>query len=102
MKKLTPAAPAAQPVPVVVPIDGKDFTLFLDFNRMCDLEEEKGINLRSLEDTLTSPRGIRDLFGAGLIQHHGEMDVRDVGDLIFKIGMVTAAKAIADALAWMK
>jgi hypothetical protein len=32
--------PAPQPAPVVVRVDDKEYTLLLDFNRMCDLEEE--------------------------------------------------------------
>jgi len=94
--------PAPQPAPVAVRVDDKEYTLLLDFNRMCDLEEEKGISLRTIEDTLTSMRGIRDLFGAALVAHHGAIEPRAVGDLIFRVGVIEAGKAIAAALAWMK
>lgn len=95
-------APAVKPAPATVSVDGTTYTIFLDFNRMCDLEEAHGISLRSLDAAMTSPKGMRAMLGAGLIAHHGDMEPAAVGDIIFKIGMVAAAKVIASALAWMK
>lgn len=76
--------------------DGEGYTLLLDFNALCDLED----SLPGLMDgtaEIKSPRAIRSVFHAGLQAHHDGLSPRDAGDLIQAIGLDKAGELVAKA-----
>lgn len=78
--------------------DGKDYVLLLDFNALCDLEED----LPGLMDgtaEIKSPKAIRRVFHAGLAAHHPGLDVRAAGALVQALGIEAAAVLIKDSFA---
>jgi hypothetical protein len=77
-------------------VDGDDYTLLLDFNALCDLEDE----LPGLMDgtaEIKSPKAIRRVFHAGLSEYHAGLDERDAGKLIHSLGLERAAELVKDA-----
>lgn len=72
------------------------YLLLLDFNALCDLESE----LPGLMDgtaEIKSPSAIRAVFHAGLVAHHGDVDLRDAGKIIHEIGIEQAAELVKEA-----
>lgn len=76
--------------------DGESYTLLLDFNALCDLED----SLPGLMDgtaEIKSPKAIRSVFHAGLQARHDGLTTRDAGDLIQAIGLDVAGELVAEA-----
>jgi hypothetical protein len=72
---------------------GQDYILLLDFNALCELEED----LPGLMDgtaEIKSPKAIRTVFHAGLQAHHKDIDLRDAGKIIQEIGLEEAANLV--------
>lgn len=78
--------------------DGKGYVLLLDFNALCDLEDD----LPGLMDgtaEIKSPKAIRRVFHAGLAERHPEVDVRGAGALVQALGLEAAAVLIKESFA---
>lgn len=74
-----------------------DYTLRMDFNALCDAEEDfPGIMKGQLE--LDTPRKIRSLVGYALAAHHPELSEREVGDIISENGVEAVASVLAEAM----
>ncbi|MGV3579996.1 hypothetical protein [Brevundimonas sp.] len=73
------------------------FTLLLDFNALCDLEDHfPGIMDGNLDIKGVKP--IRQIFHAGFATYHPDLSERDVGAIIHSIGMVDATQKLAEAM----
>lgn len=73
-----------------------DYVLLLDFNALCDLEDDfPGIMDGQFE--LKSPRAIRKVFAAGLVEHHKGLDERAAGRIIQAVGLDKVGQLVADA-----
>lgn len=76
--------------------EAEDYTLVLDFNALCDLEEDfPGIMGGQVE--LSSPKAIRKVFQIGLAKHHAKIDERAAGDVIQAIGIEKTAELVGEA-----
>ena len=78
--------------------DGKGYVLLLDFNALCDLEDD----LPGLMDgtaEIKSPKAIRRVFHAGLYAHQPDLDVRAAGAIVQAIGLEAAAVLIKESFA---
>lgn len=74
-----------------------EYTLLLDFNALCDLEEHfPGIMDGNLD--IKGVRPIRRIFQAGFAHYHPDLTERDVGSIIHSIGMVAATEKLAEAM----
>lgn len=78
--------------------DGQTYTLRLDFNAMCELEDATGENAMTIieqyEKGEISARSLRALFWAMMREHHPEATLKDAGRLLSQ-----APDAIGSALA---
>ncbi|RZJ44970.1 MAG: hypothetical protein EON87_08640, partial [Brevundimonas sp.] len=72
-----------------------DYVLLLDFNALCDLEQDFP-GLMDGQFEVKSPSAIRTVFAIGLREHHGEMDERDVGRIIHAVGMSEAGRLVGE------
>ena len=73
-----------------------DYTLLLDFNALCDLEQDfPGIMDGQFE--LRSPSAIRKVFAIGLTEHHPAVDERSAGRMIHAIGLPRAGELVGEA-----
>lgn len=78
---------------VAFEVEGEDYTLLLDFNALCDLEDDfPGLMDGTAE--FKSPKAIRRVFHAGLAAHHPEIDERGAGDLIHALGLEQAGDIV--------
>ena len=78
--------------------DGAPYTLLLDFNALCDLEQDfPGIMDGQFE--VKSPSAIRKVFRAGLAEHHPDTDDRAAGRIIQAVGIERAAQLVGEAFA---
>lgn len=69
------------------------YTLLLDFNALCDLEDDfPGLMDGSAE--IKSPKAIRRVFHAGLAAHHADVDERVAGAIIHELGLERAADLV--------
>lgn len=67
-------------------VEGQDYVLLLDFNALCDLEDDfPGLMDGTAE--LKSPKAIRRVFHAGLAAHHPDVTLQEAGSLIHAIGL---------------
>jgi len=74
-----------------------EYTLLLDFNALCDLEEDfPGIMEGKFE--LKSPTAIRKVFAVGLAEHH-DLSERDAGKLIHAVGLNRVGELVGEAFA---
>jgi hypothetical protein len=74
--------------------------LVLDFNALCQLEDELGLAVDQLStDALKSPGKIRTIFRIALGRHHGEVSAATAGDIIQAIGLLPAVELVVQALA---
>lgn len=74
---------------------GEDYTLVLDFNALCDLEEDyPGIMDGTFE--MTSPKAVRKVFQVGLSKHH-EVSERQAGEIIQAVGVAEVAELVGKA-----
>lgn len=75
-----------------------DYTLRLDFNALCDAEEDfPGIMRGELD--IGSPRKIRSLIRHALTANHPGLTDREVGDIIQEAGLENVGPAIEAAMA---
>lgn len=75
-----------------------DYTLLLDFNALCDLEQDfPGIMDGQFE--LKSPTSIRKVFAIGLREHHGQIDERTAGRIIHALGLGEVGELVGKAFA---
>lgn len=95
------------PRDVVIDVNGKAYTLRLDLNAICTLEDvlstpEHPVTFREALDLIEqkSLRATRALVWAGLRQHHPTMSIEDAGDLLLEMGGVDGIdRKIGDAVA---
>lgn len=79
-------------------VEGTPYRLVLDFNALCDLEDElPGLMDGTVE--IKSPKAIRAVFAAGLVKHHPEVSLIDAGNLIQGLGIEKAGGFVAEAFA---
>lgn len=79
-------------------VEGESYVLLLDFNALCDLEDD----LPGLMDgtaEIKSPKAIRRVFHAGLAEHHTGLDVRAAGAIVHALGLDRAAEVIKESFA---
>lgn len=79
-------------------VDGEDYVLLLDFNALCDLEDD----LPGLMDgtaEIRSPKAIRRVFHAGLQAHHEGLTEREAGVLIQGLGLERAGQLVKESFA---
>ncbi|MCJ8139354.1 GTA-gp10 family protein [Falsirhodobacter halotolerans] len=85
---------------VPVTHDGKTYTMALDFNALCDFEDQTGKNalqaLDGMESGEVSARDMRALMWAGLKQFHPDMTLPLAGHILAE-----NINAIAEAAALM-
>lgn len=73
------------------------YTLRLDFNALCDAEEDfPGIMKGDLD--IGTPRKIRSMIRHALAAHHPGLTDREVGDIIQEVGLDKIAPAIQAAM----
>ena len=83
---------------VAFEVDGQPYKLVLDFNALCDLEDEMpGLMDGTVE--IKSPKAIRAVFAAGLAKHHPGLSLIDAGNLIQGVGIEKAGGYVAEAFA---
>ncbi len=74
-----------------------DFTLLLDFNALCDLEDDfPGLMEGKLDIKGVKP--IRRIFHAGFQEHHPGMTEREAGAIIHSLGLAQATAKLAEAM----
>lgn len=74
-----------------------DYTLRMDFNALCDAEEDfPGIMQGQL--SLDTFRNIRTMIRHALVAHHAGLSDREVGAIIQDVGMAKAAEAVGEAM----
>lgn len=74
-------------------VDGEPHTLLLDFNALCDLEDDFP-GLMDGTAQLKSPKAIRRVFHAGLAAYHPEVSEREAGAIIHAIGVEEAGDLV--------
>lgn len=75
----------------------QEFTLLLDWNALCDLEDELPGIIKGNVD-LESPNAVRLVLWAGLQAHH-DTDKREAGSIITRLGPDKIAGLITEAFA---
>ena len=73
-----------------------DYTLLLDFNALCDLEDDFPGLMDGTAD-IKSPKAIRRVFHAGLAEYHPDLSERDAGAIIQDLGLDRAATLIKES-----
>lgn len=74
-----------------------DYTLRMDFNALCDAEEDFPTIMTGSID-LTTPRKIRTMVRHALSANHPGLDDRTVGDIINDAGVDVTAAALIEAM----
>ena len=74
-----------------------DYTLRMDFNALCDAEEDFPVIMRG-QINLDSFRNIRTVIRHALAAHHLGLSDREVGAIIHEVGMAKAAEAVGEAM----
>lgn len=86
-------------IPVIAtdgPMKG-DYILLLDFNALCELEEEfPGIMKGELD--ISDFKSVRRLFQQGFAYHHPELTPVEVGHIIQSVGVGEASEKLAAAM----
>jgi hypothetical protein len=72
-------------------------TLRMDFNALCDAEEDFPGIMQGQVD-LTTFSAIRKIVGHALAAHHPDLTLREVGDIIHEAGLDRAAEAVTEAM----
>ncbi len=79
--------------------EGEKYQLKMDFNAICSLEEELGISVDKLGETITSgARTLRSVFRIALSAHHPAMTDMQAGELITTVGPEKVALLIVEAV----
>jgi hypothetical protein len=78
-------------------IEGQEFILLYDFNALCTIENDLGVDVAEVGDKLASPTMIRSIFRVGLEAKHGLMSDLEAGNMIHRLGVQPAAEIIAQA-----
>lgn len=88
---------------VSLPYEGKDYTMVMDFNALCDFEDKAGKPVGDVLEALQTgkivARDMRALIWAGLKQRHPDMTLELAGQIlssnpaILDEGLVTAFPA---------
>lgn len=74
-----------------------DYTLRMDFNALCDAEDDfPGIMQGDVD--IRSFRSIRALVRHALAAHHPDLTDREVGHIIHDAGIQEAAQAVTEAM----
>jgi len=73
-----------------------DYILLLDFNALCDLEQDFP-DIMEGKFELTSPSAIRKVFATGLAEHHPEVDERTAGKVIQQVGLSEVGRLVGEA-----
>ncbi|QPC87417.1 hypothetical protein GA830_12190 [Mesorhizobium sp. NBSH29] len=81
---------------------GKDWTLKLGVNAMCEIETEVDKSISEIGVLLGDPKTatmklVRAVMWGGLQEHHDGVTITEVGGIIDDIGMLAAGKLIGDA-----
>ena len=76
--------------------DDRNWKLVYDFNALCTIETELGIDPDQL-GTISGPSMVRSVFRVGLDAHHPGLTDMEAGRLIHDIGMEKAGELIATA-----
>lgn len=74
-----------------------DYTLRMDFNALCEAEDDFPGIMRGEVD-VTSFRSIRKIVGHALSAHHPDLTDREVGEIIQEAGISESALAVTKAL----
>ena len=74
----------------------EEYTFLLDFNALCDLEEDMP-GLMDGKVELKSPTLIRKVFLVGLQARHPGLTEREAGDLVHAVGLDGAADLISQS-----
>jgi hypothetical protein len=82
---------------VACKIGEQEFILLYDFNALCTIEADLGVDVEQLGERLASPTMIRSIFRIGLEAKHGLMTDLEAGNLIHQLGVQPAAEVIAKA-----
>lgn len=77
------------------PLKG-DYTLLLDFNALCDLEDTVP-GLMDGTAVLTKPSAIRAVFHGMFAAHHPEVKLKDAGTIVQTIGIDVAGAKVQEA-----
>ena len=90
----------ANPLKGEVAFDADDatYTLVFDFNALCTLEDEFGVDVSKIGDAVgAKASNLRTVFRVGLSAHHPEMTDKEVGSIITDIGPTKAGEIITEA-----
>lgn len=82
--------------------DGTTYSLSYSVNALCELEEAAGEGVTQIAARMSDPQGlrlamVRNLFWAGLRDHHPEVTVAETGRLMDAVGMSAAGELVARA-----
>lgn len=78
-------------------VEGQDYTLLLDLNALCEVEDHIPGIMNGAAD-LASLKAVRALFWGGLQEHHAGITMRDAGRLVQALGLADAAAKVAEAM----
>lgn len=81
---------------------GKNWTLKLGTNAMCEIEDATGKSITEIGQLLSDPKTatmklVRAVMWGGLQEHHDGVTVKEVGSIIDGIGMAEAGRLIGEA-----
>jgi hypothetical protein len=87
----------AQRGEVVVSVDGKDYTLVVDINALCAIEDAHGVTYDELMGKASkgSLSAIRLITWGALQANHADMTLDDVGRWIGLVGLPTLTQKIS-------
>lgn len=79
-------------------VAGETHVLLLDFNALCDLEEDFP-GLMDGEFEMKSPKAVRKVFAVGLRARDPGITEREAGEIIHAVGVERAGALVAEAFA---
>lgn len=79
---------------------GQRWTMLMDFNAICTLEDVLGVKGTDFSGAMTSARAIRTTVLVGLSEHHPEIDEKTVGKILTDLGMDRPLEIIGEAFRW--
>lgn len=92
----------AQRGEVTFPALGRDWTIKLGTNALCEIEADLGKTIGEIGEIMADPAratlgALRAFFRAGLREFHPEVSVTDAGNIIDDLGMQEASALIGRA-----